>query len=264
VGPNPDGGEAIPTLSWSPVEGAVSYDMHVEQVDGTKRDFTMRSTAFTPIIFYGTGVWHWQVRANFRAGWRVVSGGYFPAQPFTRRIATPTNLRTTKTNRGALLSWDPARMAKSYRVQVSTTDSFSQIVEQRITDNHSWAPRMLRREYIGGKDLYWRVAVLDEGNNLGGWATRPLRRAPKAHMRVAGRLKVNRAGVVRVTVTGRKGLRLKGAVVRAHGAGVIARPRVTNRRGTVRLRLTPKGRGRVRFSADKAGYAPARALLRVK
>jgi hypothetical protein len=261
---NPVAGEGIPVLSWAHVQGAVSYDMHVEQVDGKKRDFNMSATAFTPIAFYGNGVWRWQVRANFPVGSRVVSGGYSASKPFTRHIATPANLRTVKTNRGVLLSWDPARMARRYRVQVSTTDSFSQIVEQRITDNHSWAPRMLRREYIGGKDLYWRVAVLDEGNNLGGWATRPLRQAPRAHMRVAGRLKVNRAGVVRVTVTGRKGRRLKGAIVRVHGAGIVVRPRVTNRRGTVRLRLTPKGRGRARFSADKAGYSPARAQLRVK
>ena len=28
----------------------------------------LRSTAFTPVVFYGTGIWHWQVRANFKFG----------------------------------------------------------------------------------------------------------------------------------------------------------------------------------------------------
>jgi hypothetical protein len=268
VGRNPLSGEVIPLLTWSPVSGAVSYSMHIEQVDGTKRDFTMRSTSFTPIAFYGTGVWHWQVRANFRGNPLIrsstVSGGYFAPQPFTRHIATPANLRVTKTNGGALLSWDPARMAKSYRVQVSPTDSFSQIIEQTTTDNPSWAPKMLSPAYLATSDLYWRVAVVDEGNNLGGWATRPLRKVPKAYMTVRGQLRVNRTSSVRVTVTGRNGRRLAGAAVRAQGAGVILPARHTNRRGVVTLRLTPRARRLVRFSADKAGYAPARAKLRVR
>jgi hypothetical protein len=260
----PTAGEEIPLLSWSPVEGAVSYDMHIEQVDGTKRDFTMRSTAFTPVIFYGTGVWNWQVRANFRAGTRVVSGGYFAARRFTRRIATASGLQATKANRGALLSWDPARMAKSYRVQISPTDSFSRVIEQATTDNPSWAPKMLNPTFVTGARLYWRVAVMDEGNNLGGWATRPLRKAPRARIRMRGKLRRNRTSVVRVTVSGRKRRRLKGAIVRVQGAGVIARPRRTNKRGSVRLRLTPRRRGVVRFSADKVGYSPARGKLRVR
>jgi hypothetical protein len=264
VARNPLGGEVIPILSWLPVNGAVSYSMHVEQVNGTKRDFTMRSTAFTPIVFYGTGVWHWQVRANFQAGSSTVSGGYFAPQPFTRRIATPANLRATKANGGALLSWDPAQMAKSYRVQIGTTDSFSRVIEQAITDNPSWAPRMLNRAYAGSPGLYWRVAVMDEGNNLGGWATRPLRTLPTARMRVRGRLRVGRLATVRVTVTGRGGRPLKGAVVRVYGAGIVSRSRRTDRYGKLRLHLQPHARGTAQFSADKTGYAPARAKLRVR
>jgi hypothetical protein len=261
---NPTGGEDIPVLSWAPVEGAVSYDMHVEQADGTKRDFNMRSSAFTPVIFYGTGVWHWQVRANFRAGFRTVSGGYFAPQPFTRRIATPSAVRTAKAGRSALLSWDPARMARSYRVQVGTTDSFSQIIEQTTTDNTAWAPTMLSRLFEGTTGLYWRVATVDEGGNVGGWATSPLRSAPRARIRVRGSLRLNRTGTVRVTVTGRGSRRLKGAIVRVRGAGVVSRPKATGKRGVVRLRLKPRARGFLRFSAEKSGYSPARAKLRVR
>ena len=72
----PSGGETIPVLAWHPVEGAVSYDMHVDQADGTQRDFNMRSTRFTPALFYGTGIWRWRVRANFPGN---VHGGYSAA-----------------------------------------------------------------------------------------------------------------------------------------------------------------------------------------
>ena len=116
---NPTGGETIPVLSWSPVEGAVSYDMHVEQADGTKRDFTMRSTAFTPVVFYGTGVWHWQVRANFKFGSSVRLErllGRAAIQPPDRHADRPEDHQG---RRRALLSWTPTAMARQYKVQVS-------------------------------------------------------------------------------------------------------------------------------------------------
>jgi hypothetical protein len=261
---NPTGGEEMPVLGWAPVDGAVSYDMHVEQVDGTKRDFTVRSTVFTPVVFFGTGVWRWQVRANFRAGSSYVSGGYGPMESFSRRIATPAGARTKKSGRSVLLSWDHARMTKSYRVQVATTDSFSQVIEQATSDNTSWAPKMTSSLYDGSEDLYWRVAALDEGNNAGGWATKPLRSAQRARMRVKGKLRKNRAGRLRVTVTGRNRKALRGAVVRVSGAGIVASPRRTNKRGRVVLRVMPRSRGTVLLSADKAGYSPARARVKVR
>jgi hypothetical protein len=264
VGDNPQSGETVPVLSWSPVEGAVSYDMHVEQADGTKRDFTMRSTAFTPVIFYGTGVWHWQVRASFRSGGRAVTGGYFGPQPFARHIATPVNLKATKANGGIRLAWDPAVMAARYKVQISTSDSFSTVAEQVTTSNTSFAPRMTHPAFASGAQLYWRVAVLDEGHNVGGWATAPLRNAKASRMKVKGTLRAGRNGRVAVTVTDASRHPLKGAVVRASGAGVSSPARRTNGRGRVTLRLTPRQRGSVAFSAAKPGYAPARANLRVR
>jgi hypothetical protein len=264
VGPNPVGGEGIPILDWTPVSAAVSYDMHVEQADGTKRDFNMRSTAFTPVSFYGTGVWHWQVRANYRSGTRVVSGGYSGLQPFARRIATPANMHARRANGGMLLQWDPALMARRYKVQIATNDSFSTIVEQVSTSNTNYAPRLMSLAYRSAPRLYWRVAVSDEGGHLGGWATARLRNQRLAHMRVRGSLRAGRRGRVRVRVTGAGGRPLAGAVVRASGAGVSSRPRRTNGRGTVVLRLQPLARGHVSLSAAKGGYFPARATVRVR
>src|SRR5213076_2839144 len=50
---NPTGGRTIPLLKWAPVEGAVSYDMHVDQPNGSQLDFNVRGTAFTPTVHYG-------------------------------------------------------------------------------------------------------------------------------------------------------------------------------------------------------------------
>ena len=60
--------------------------MHVDQADGTQRDFNMRSTRFTPTLFYGTGIWRWKVRANFPGN---VHGGYSASQEYVRRINAP-------------------------------------------------------------------------------------------------------------------------------------------------------------------------------
>jgi hypothetical protein len=260
---NPLSGETIPLLSWSPVEGAVSYDMHVEQADGTKRDFTIRSTATTPVVFYGTGVWRWQVRANFRSGLRTVSSGYSPATPFTRHIATPSGLLTTKSGSGALLQWNPAPMAHQYRVQISTSDSFSRIVEQATTDNPNYAPRMNDASFSSGVPLWWRVAVLDEGLAMGGWATSPLVKPKPMRVRVSGRLRVGRSARVRVTVTDGGGRRLGGVRVSVEGAPLI-RPRSTSRRGTASFRVKAPRRGTVTFRAQKRGYATTAVQLRVR
>jgi hypothetical protein len=66
-------------------------------------------------------------------------------------------------------------MARRYRVQISTSDGFSKILEQTVTDNTSYAPKMSNPMFRSRKKLFWRVAVVDEGSNSGGYATRRLR-----------------------------------------------------------------------------------------
>jgi protein-S-isoprenylcysteine O-methyltransferase Ste14 len=263
AGDNPTDGEGIPVLSWSPVEGAVSYDVHVEQADGTRRDFTLRTTAFTPTAFYGTGVWRWQVRANFKSGFRVVSGGYSGARPFTRHIATPTGLQTSRAGGGARLSWNPALMARKYRVQVSSSDSFATILEQMDTSNTAYAPKFTAPASRAGIKLYWRVAVLDEGNNVGGYAASPLVTPRPVRVRVSGRLRTGRRGRVRVTVTSR-GRRVSSALVRVTAPAVRVPARRTNRRGVATFRIRPVVRGKVGFQVEKRGYAFGNATVTVR
>ena len=261
---NPASGDTIPTLTWDPVPGAISYDIHFEQSDGTKRDFNVRSTAFTPIAFFGTGVWRWQVRANYRSGYRVVSSGYTPLASFTRHIATPTGLKTAKDNGGALFSWQAAPMAKQYRVQVSTSDSFATIIDDARVDGTSFAPRMTQAQYAGHGPLYWRVATLDEGGNAGGWAMAPLRRPLALRVRVSGTLRPGRTGTLRVRVTNARGRALKGAKVKASGNGLTTRSRQTGSRGMATLRLRPRSKGTVVLRVSLRGYTTRTRSLRVR
>src|SRR5262249_32877639 len=162
-----------------------------------------------------TGVWRWQVRANFRSGAGTVSGGYSPPVAFTRHIATPTGLKTTRSGSGALLSWQPAPMARQYRVQISATDTFTTLADPAPVDGSSFAPRMTQPAIADAERLYWRVAVVDEGGSTGGWAMTPLRSPLALRVKVSGSLRRGRTGTLRVKVTDPRGRALKGAAVKA-------------------------------------------------
>ena len=260
---NPLDGPGIPVFAWSPVGGAVSYDMHVEQADGTKRDFTMRSTAFTPTTFYGTGVWRWQVRANFKGTTRPVSGGFTAMTPFARRINPVSGLRTTHSGSSVALSWDPLTMARQYRVQISTSDSFSTLVEETLTEGTSYAPRMTSPVWTSGQSLYWRVAAMDEGYNVGAWASTRLRQAAAMRVRARGAVAVGRTTTVTVTVTDAKRRPIGAALVRIGGAGSGTAKR-TSSKGTVRLRVRGVRAGKVTLRAEKRGYVPTAATVRAR
>jgi hypothetical protein len=260
---NPTSGQGIPLIKWSPVPGAVSYDMHVEQANGTKLDFTFRSTAFTPIAFYGTGVWRWQVRANFKGVFRTVSSGYTPLAPFARRIDTPGSLRTATGGGRAVLTWAPTGNARQYRVQISTSDSFTNVIEAATTENANYAPRMGAPAWKTGQALYWRVAAVDEGFNVGGWASGRLRQSKPMRVRARGVVRLNRTRRVRIRVTDARRRPIRAALVRIGGAG-FGTARRTSRKGRVVLKVRGLKKGRVRFRAEKSGYLPTTATLRVR
>lgn len=262
---NPTGGEFLPVLSWTSVPGAVSYHLHVDQADGTTRDFTLRSTAFTPTLFYGTGVWSWQVQANFPGAFgRVVSGGYSARRAFTRYIGAPTGARSTSTPKRLLVAWDPSRAAKKYRVQFSESNSFSKPIDSATVENTNYAPRLTQAGFLDGGPIYWRVAAVDEGGNLGAWSTGQVKLLRRLVVRVKGSLIRGRRGVVRISVKSARGGAVRGARVTPRGAGVRSRSRRTGKRGTVKLRLRPRVRGTIRFRVDKRGFRPGSAKLRIR
>ena len=133
---NPLRRTAIPLLRWSPVIGAVSYSLHVDQADGTRKDFTLRSTAFTPTAFYGTGIWRWKVRANFPGGESERLVGARAVHAYDR--GARRRHRDQRSGR-MLFSWQPEPSAKRYRVEISTSSSFSTIAYSATTEN--WRSR---------------------------------------------------------------------------------------------------------------------------
>jgi hypothetical protein len=262
---NPTSGAAIPVLTWSPVQGATSYDFRVEQPDGVVRDLDFGSNAATFVIFYGTGVWRWQVRANFpKFPVGETPGPYSAVQSFTRRIDAPEGARHVNASKQMLFSWNPGPMIKEYRVQVSARDSFSSLIETHTTENTSYAPRLIEQGYLDGGTIYWRVAATDEGRNLGAWTTRSLTLPKRMQVTVAGLLIKRRRGLVTVTVTDAKRRVVRRAKVRVSGAGIRARPKRTRKNGTVRFKVRPRRRGSVVFRAAKGGYRQGRSAVEIR
>lgn len=264
---NPTRGDFIPTWSWSSILGAVSYDVAADLPDGTHRNLTnLRTAAVTPILMYGTGLFHWKVRANFpKTPFGTVPGPYSATLSFARTIGEPTGARADASKRHLLLSWEPKPGVKAYRVQISAREDFGTLIDNVTTDNTNYAPLMTQRAYLAGTPLFWRVAGIDEGNNLGDFT--PAQRIGAAkRMRISarGRPVRGRSRAVSITVRELAGTPLNGVTVRVSGAGIRPRAARTNRSGRVRFMLRPMRRGTITYRATKAGYLPAALTTRVR
>jgi len=254
---NPNGGPTIPALAWLPVQGAESYSFHADQADGTTRDFKLRGTVFTPNIFYGTGVWHWQVRANFPGG---SSSGWSPAAPFTRTIPPPDGVNAVNSGGRMLIGWAPSLMAKQYRVDISSTNSFSSRAFTASTENLAIAPTLTNRAFLDGGRLYWRVAAIDEGDNVGGFATGTFRTPKRMVVTLSGGAARGARSTVKVTVKDVRGRAVRRARIRVSGAA-HARSRRTNKRGSASFSLRPRRRGTISFRVTRSGYRAGLAQL---
>ena len=266
VGANATSGEIMPIFSWSPVPGAISYDVNVEEPDGDNNNFTMRSTVFTPSRAYGLGTWQWRVRANFpRSTAGVSSGAYSARRPFTRFINAPTGAHASRAGGGLVIKWDPSfGLAKSYRVEFSDSSSFSRSFDSQRLENTAYAPTLSSGSFAGGGPKFWRVAAIDEGGNVGAWASGRIGLLRRMVVTTSGLLHRGRPGLLEVRVRDVRGRGLWRARVSIRGAGVRAGSRRTSRRGIVRFRVRPRVSGRITARADKRGFRPGSATLSVR
>jgi hypothetical protein len=256
-------GELPPPLTWSAVPGAVSYDLHIDEADGDSNDFNVKSPAGTFSKLTGIGTFKFKVRANFGARSGVVASAYSPPRDFTRLISPPPRPRVSRTKTRLFFQWLPAAAATSYKVEVSTTQSFARIIDTARTSNTSWAPTLVSPLYRGSRLLYWRVATVDEGNNVGAYIAGPARAGKPLSVRVTGRLRRNRMSGLTIRVRG-SGKALSGASVRVSGAGVKARSKRTKRTGRTSFRVRPTRRGSVSIRVSRTGYADKTVTVRVR
>ena len=169
------GDASLPVLRWFPVTGAVSYSLRIhEPNDNTPTVYSgYPSTAATFLKITGTGIFNWEIRADFPCVHR------HHARPLVRLRRLHEHHQGADqpgVERGSappVISWDPKTGTKQYRVQVSTREDFNGLLENKTTDNPDYAPVLTSSSYTSGGTFYWRVAAIDGDNNLGTFANTP-------------------------------------------------------------------------------------------
>jgi hypothetical protein len=121
--------------------------------------------------------------------------------------------------------------------------------------------------FLGANPLsfYWRVAGVDEGNNVGDFTpVQQIGTARRMRLVARGKPARGRSTSVLLTVTGSSGAPVNGAMVRVSGAGLRLLSARTNRAGRVRFMIRPKQRGTITYRATKSGYQPVALKNRVR
>jgi hypothetical protein len=159
----------IPPITWSSVQGAIAYGIHIEPPDGKGTDSTVESPSATATSYYGTGIVHYQVRAEFptnNAGGKV-PGPYSSRESSLLILAAPRGVRGVKTGARLLLTWQPEPDAKQYEVQIARASGFTSLIESHKVDGTTWAPNLDLHNKRNRGTLYWRVAPVDQRGGVG-------------------------------------------------------------------------------------------------
>jgi hypothetical protein len=262
---NPLRGETVPTWLWSPVPGAVSYDVEVTYPDGRSTIVSgLRAAAITGTKMDGTGTWHWRVRAEFqKSSTQKVAGPWSVWTAFVNQMGAPVGPHTTNGKGSALLCWSPKAGSDHYAVEIADRQDFNGLVERVATDMPCYAPTLKAPVYRFGGKLWWRVAPVDETGNVGK-TTGPLPFTLPLTLRVsaAGLLRRGRPGILTVSVSTGTGQDVRRALVTLTGAARGRRR--TGSDGRVRFTLRPRRGGAVVVTVALKGYATTTAVVSVR
>ncbi len=223
----------------------------------------MKSTAFAPTKYTGTGILYYKVRANFATRSGKVSSAFSPTATFIRLISAPPAPRMTRTKTRLVFGWGAAAAAVSYRVEVSASDSFATLIDSVTTGNTSFAPELIKPGYRNNGPLYWRVATVDDGNNVGAFTTSMISAGKSMKVKLIGKLRRSKTSRIKVVVRGSNGKALSTAKVTVKGPGMPSKSKRTGKKGTTTFSVRPKSRGAVTFTVSRSGYRDKVATLRV-
>jgi hypothetical protein len=166
-------GDVIPTLRWTPVNGAIGYDVHVVLPDGSPKDFHVFTPAMVPVGLAGAGAFHWQVRADFSG---AGAGPYSALVSFERDLNPVTHTALARNSHAMIFSWQGRPGLEEYIVQVASRPDFSGVVETDKTEGTVVASLLSSSAYAKGGKFYWHVEAVDaDGNSTGFSVTKTFR-----------------------------------------------------------------------------------------
>lgn len=164
-----------PILTWTPISGAVSYEVALDIVNGTPNPnifsgFSVGATFKPPAPLYAA-TFYWAVRGINRNG---VPFPWSNTQSFT--VLSPPNatpVRNLYTAHQPTLTWNHISWATAYQVEISRTNNFTG--NTIISDVLSPEELFWVTDYLGNGTWFWHVrARRSDGVTWGAWsATEP-------------------------------------------------------------------------------------------
>ena len=157
-------------LSWTPVPGATSYTIEIDDAD----DFIGATTYSTKTSSYVVPSpqiarpYFWRVRATLASG--IVSE-YSETRTYKIGgldkpvLTSPTDSALTSVE-DVVLDWEPVMGAASYDLQISTDENFNTIEHARTTVATRYSPPTT----LDNDQYYWRVRPIDTLGNVLDWS----------------------------------------------------------------------------------------------
>ena len=255
--PVPFSGATFPALSWSPVDGATSYEVQDVYPDGSVHVTSgIPSTAVSYTKMTGVGHGTVQVRAVFNNNFR---SAYTTTRDVVHTIPEPGGSKTRLINKPGKLAltfeWNSKTNVKQYKVQVSRTPGFTSTFLDATTDQSSYTPMLTEGEFGDGGTMYWRVAVVDPDGNVGAFSkAKKFTTLARMQVQLAGQPPLGQRALVTVTVLTAKGKPIKGAAVKLRGAGVSTGTGRSNKKGLVIFSVKPTKAGNLTAIVTKKLY----------
>jgi hypothetical protein len=247
-------GETFPALSWTPVDGAVAYEIQDVYPDGSVHVTSdVPSTAVSYTKMTGTGHGTVQVRAQFQGGLR---SAYTPTRDVVHTISEPGGAKTMLINKPGKLAltfaWNTKPNTRQYKLQVSRNPGFVQPFLEDTTDEPGYTPLLTQQDFVDGGTMYWRVAAIDPDGNTGAYTKgKKFVLLARLQVQISNQPPHGVRGPVTVTVLNAQGKPVKGAAVKLLGSGVKTSSRKTNKKGVVVFTVKPTRAGALTATATK-------------
>jgi len=166
--------DTTPTLSWTPVTGAATYEVQVASnsrfepmvftIDGVTNPFTTVTTSLTD------GRYLWRVRSVNNLGvpgrWSSTRSFTIDTLPPTAPVLTSPAANVSIGDSTPTLKWRSISGVRRYWVQVATDANFNTIVvdANQVSSASYTVPNALA---LGAGTYYWRVRAIDPAGNIG-------------------------------------------------------------------------------------------------
>lgn len=157
-------------LSWSPIAGAATYAVEVDDSPDFLSPVVKTGLKVTSMIMDNPQVateYFWRVKAVFAAGieTRWSTEGSFKIGGMSKpTLVSPAN-NPTRAIDDVKLTWNKVRSATKYELQVSTADSFASTVVSTTVVGTTYSPSITLRN----DQYYWRVRPVDVFGNKLDW-----------------------------------------------------------------------------------------------